>query len=972
MEDGISSVHSTLQNGPRLTLAAVPERWRIWLLAVVLLFTGSYFQQGGGFNQNSTLGEIREVVEHGSVSLDRWLPVTGDVSWYQGRAYSNKSPSMFFFAVPAYAVVYHGARAMGVDTDAASYQLFATHFLTIVCAGMWPALLGLLLLRLLPLLLPQLDANSNLLLAYLLVMSSMLIPYSGAAFVHNFETFTQVLAYYYLLCLGSAPRTGVLVRTGLASGAMMLANPLTAAVMPVVAWSVWASTKRFWMLVMWGAAAASVLLPLFVYNHLVFDFFLSTNRHYLDPAWTNPALFMGVFDKPDWSRLDGIFGLGLRTLLVPQPFLYLGFVGLFTLGQASRKKCFGLRSFPAAVFTVYLLVMLTFNGWHGGSCFGPRYFMPAMMFLALASTPVYFSAPRFYLLLVGWSVATMLLVSATSIWISETDYRPMTTIWRAFRDVGGDPLMIWPSFVGPAPLFNKYNLANLVGLRGYASLAPLVLIHALALPNICGQRGWHFYRSFFFSLGRALQGVFMAQGPVTKDTSEEASSQFRRYALTLVLCLVTLVWRSIDRLQHAHLWAEDGTVFLLGYLTDGFWAFLQPYRGYFHTSSHWLAWLANTLFGLEAYPSVVAWLCILVAAAIFAMLSLDRYRWIIPNDWVRTACSVLICLAPGSVEVFGNLANLHWILYFYAWLVAMADPSRPLRFAEMVLLTVFGFSTGEILVTLPLWALRFWRRWSVLNAPKHLTLTELRQRGWRRSVQGLGQEVYAMALIVMVTAINVSMRGQNPSGEPVTWDQLILAIQCTITQHLAFLPWLGPRRYLKIAREMDPNLLFTMGILAVVVGMILLMVKRRSLGAYIVFGVMCAFGVPLMAFIVRPESALWFGRVVIPDPTHYNLRYYFILAPFAVIFWAAILSTSIKARVRALLPILFVCAYARGAWVLFFIPRLGDHLNWQKDSAVLAASVASGCPKDVSVPIYPAGWAIDYTSKLGHEQCKKQ
>ena len=235
------------------------------LFFALILFTFSYFYQGGGFNQNSTVGEIRQLVEHGTVNITNWRPVTGDVSEYRGQVYSNKSPSMLFVAAPAYYVFFGAAKALRIDPSGAAYQLCASHFITIVCAGLWGALLALLLVQLLPRLLPGVRTEEAYLLAYGLTLGSFVFPYSGAAFVHNFETFWVVATFYLLVNgLGHASPRRSSIALGLAVGIMVLANPITALLVPVAYVCYWQQHKSLTSTFVSAAVSAAAIVPLLV------------------------------------------------------------------------------------------------------------------------------------------------------------------------------------------------------------------------------------------------------------------------------------------------------------------------------------------------------------------------------------------------------------------------------------------------------------------------------------------------------------------------------------------------------------------------------------------------------------------------------------------------------------------------------------------------------------------------------------
>jgi hypothetical protein len=269
---------------------------------------------------------------------------------------------------------------------------------------------------------------------------------------------------------------------------MMLSNPITVLAMPIVYLMGWLqfnspvfAKETIVRLIRFSMIALVPLLPLFIYNQLVFDFFLSGNRNHLDPIWTDPNLWMGVFGPPQWERITNVFGWGHRSVFTIMPFLVFGFFGVLVNFRDQPALPLRYRAFPLVIFLTFLLVILSFNGWHGGTCLGPRYFMAALPFIALASVPFFVRYRFFYVLLVCWGILVMVVASSGSIWVAENDFHPLTSILSKFD---GLPATEWPSFLGAPPPYNRYNLGHVMGFPGYWSLLPLVLAHVWGLAVI--------------------------------------------------------------------------------------------------------------------------------------------------------------------------------------------------------------------------------------------------------------------------------------------------------------------------------------------------------------------------------------------------------------------------------------------------------------------------------------------------------
>ena len=77
------------------------DRVPLRMLAALLFALYAYCFQGGGWNQNSRFDTVRALVEQGRFEITEFASNTGDVSVYQGRVYSNKTPGTLQHAPPS-------------------------------------------------------------------------------------------------------------------------------------------------------------------------------------------------------------------------------------------------------------------------------------------------------------------------------------------------------------------------------------------------------------------------------------------------------------------------------------------------------------------------------------------------------------------------------------------------------------------------------------------------------------------------------------------------------------------------------------------------------------------------------------------------------------------------------------------------------------------------------------------------------
>lgn len=126
---------------------------------------------------------------------------------------------------------------------------------------------------------------------------------------------------------------------------------------------------------------------------------------------------------------------------------------------------------------------------------------------------------------------------------------------------------------------------------------------------------------------------------------------------------------------YERIWAEDGPVFLTAAETRPLSsAILEPYAGYIHVVPRLLAEVV-TWFPAPWWALLVAVLACAVRTAI-ACLTYYATAGHIPGRAARGALAVVVVTLPlASVEMLGNLANLHWYLTYGAVVAAFWSPT---------------------------------------------------------------------------------------------------------------------------------------------------------------------------------------------------------------------------------------------------------------------------------------------------------
>lgn len=452
------------------------------LIFLTLLFNFSYFYQGGGWNQTATIAEIRSLVEQKHFYIDDYAAVTRDVAEFGGHTFSNKTPSMIFFVAPVYALIHVTAKSLGVDVKSHGAQLAFTHIITILCASIWGAGLGVILYELLLALYPRLTPTRRVVLVLAMTMGTIVFSYGTIAFVHDFEAFWAMTTLLMSLRFQREKRTWQLGLASVALGCMVLASPPMLITVPAFIWM----HRRHVTTVQAAIATAcfgATMAPVLIYNQINFGHPLHTNRLY-QLGYTSPKLLLGVFDVPDLNRLVTFFLWGKAT--IPPTMTHLLW-GLWGAALIWRDKLFSedVFRFMLMMFGAYLLFYLSFNGFEGGSSFGPRYMVPALLLLGLTSVPVIDRSPWLYWPAVAVAFVLQFMVVSTRPLPEGMIQSPLTTVIipsfsRGEFQFVTDPVAILP----PEAHSSKFNLGHVLGLTGFASLLPILAVNLLCASFI--------------------------------------------------------------------------------------------------------------------------------------------------------------------------------------------------------------------------------------------------------------------------------------------------------------------------------------------------------------------------------------------------------------------------------------------------------------------------------------------------------
>jgi hypothetical protein len=238
---------------------------------------------------------------------------------------------------------------------------------------------------------------------------------------------------------------------------------------------------RFWFLSALAAGCAGLCaLVLFAYNTAAFGspFHLGyASEEGFEHLRTG---FFGI-TYPAWWRVRELLVGGYRGLLLTSPIVVAGPIGLLLAARDRHRRVASLTALGVALY--YLLLNASYYYWEGGWAYAPRQLTPGLPFVALGFAPLWDARrPVLRAALAAawiWGVAITLVAVSTNPQPPSSYKVPLKEVlWPAFR--AGDLASNTQTFVHRTPPSDmgraSWNLGELMGLRGHASVLPLAAI----------------------------------------------------------------------------------------------------------------------------------------------------------------------------------------------------------------------------------------------------------------------------------------------------------------------------------------------------------------------------------------------------------------------------------------------------------------------------------------------------------------
>jgi len=503
--------------------------WRPILIFLVLFATYLYFDTDyPGWNINSRLGLTMAIVEEGRLNIDSFhqasLTGTEDKADYEGHYYSDKAIGTSLLGAVIYAPVYF---LTGGSPDVSGYQIrdksiernLSVKFVGYL-AKVWAiALPSALFAAFLFVWITGHGVSDRWATIIILFygLGTLALPYSTLFYGHQLAAITAFGAFMLAERLTtnreSSPKIWLLLILGFLAAYSMITEYTTALL--ILSVTIYYLFRLPWKEKNYKQLSLSILVPLvagciplgimFWYNSVCFGGpFQIAYKHLSNPFFHkgHQSGFMGLV-IPNIHIIKYLTFHPFRGMFWLSPWLLFGFAGFYSLWKMKHYSwtLIGIWGFSSLLF-----VNMSFYAWWAGSCMGPRYAVPGLIFGVLPAFFVKKTWIRSLIIIFGIvSVAHILFMT----WAEPQSRNPgndyfggMRAGWEGEKlpsyelvQVGkmdkfyylglkdardGIPLILTPLYnSGYRKLKNPEGLDNWgtsVGINGIYSLIPLLIV----------------------------------------------------------------------------------------------------------------------------------------------------------------------------------------------------------------------------------------------------------------------------------------------------------------------------------------------------------------------------------------------------------------------------------------------------------------------------------------------------------------
>jgi hypothetical protein len=473
-------------------------RSRALLIGTIVFVSYAYFYEGGGWNQNSRFDMVRAILEQRTLSIDAYHENTQDKALSRGHYYSDKAPGLALLALPVAAAARPVLRTMDVDPSSPRGVEAISYAVTVFAVAL-PTALSCVCLFLIALqlggtvgsaafaslgmgLATPIWAYATLFWGHALAGACLIFAFAAAVILRDSGGGTSDLFWGLLVGLSA----------GWATVSEYPAAPASA-IVAVLAWAqVWSGGRaRRWRVALGiGVGAIACVLVLMFYQYRAFGSAIHPSYSYYQEGafpWMKHG-YMGL----TYPRIDVMFKLLFgcrRGLFFAAPFLVTAPFGLRILWKNENKSYRYPGMAAAAIAAYYFLFNASFSVWTAGWSYGPRYMAAGVPLLCVGLAPSWTQARSLWkkmlaAMAICGGLFALMAVSTTPQPPDQFHCPLMQVIIPSFwagRFALTRGSMLTAAEDVPFGSHGAFNLGQLAGLHGLASLIPLLVLWGLAV-----------------------------------------------------------------------------------------------------------------------------------------------------------------------------------------------------------------------------------------------------------------------------------------------------------------------------------------------------------------------------------------------------------------------------------------------------------------------------------------------------------
>jgi len=478
------------------------------ILFLLCLFSYGYFFHGGGHNQNATYDQIRSIVEHGELSINRFIYNTADLSVYKGQYFSNKGPGLAFLGVPVGFALFKSKQLFLQFMMEDTYFLLACHLISWLTVSFISAILCVVLFRFISRLTQCTTSAFVGTMGY--AFGTTAFAYSTILYTHQIAAAFSFIPFYIVFILknNKANSFSSLLLSGLLAGYSVITEYPCIFVWLILFLYVlllFSDNKKNILFFLIGSSIPAIIL--LFYNYLCYDnpILFSYFSHFVNNADVQSGL-KGTAKTISFPSIEILYKITFdpfRGIFFYCPFLLIFFPGIYFF---LRKEGISKEFLLLIIIIIYYFVFnASYQYWYGGLSLGPRHLVAAIPFMVLLSSFFIKQYPKISICVV--LVSFFFMLTAVSV-TPETPYgykNPLIEFY--FKNFFDSNLSLNKTSIFRTNIssgtFNSYNLGTLLNLPDVLSLIPFYLIIIVGTVSFVNKAGLKisdiFYSEFFVS-----------------------------------------------------------------------------------------------------------------------------------------------------------------------------------------------------------------------------------------------------------------------------------------------------------------------------------------------------------------------------------------------------------------------------------------------------------------------------------------